>query len=232
MTVEDHAGPFLVHARLRRDRPAQALARVLVPQEDGARLGAAHSLVWALFADAPDRRRDFLWRETRPGEFLILATRQPADHHDLFLLEHKPFAPTLYTGQRLRFDLRVNAVISVPAGPGSRGKRRDVVTAALARLDAPERAAAREETIREVAALWLVKRAVGAGFRIDPGEVLIAAEEWVRIPRERGRPVAFSALTIKGALTVVDAPRFLAAMIAGFGAAKAFGCGLMLIRRA
>ena len=48
---EDHPGPFLVRARLRRDRPAHALARVLVPQEDGARLGVTHSLVWALFAD-------------------------------------------------------------------------------------------------------------------------------------------------------------------------------------
>jgi CRISPR system Cascade subunit CasE len=228
---EDHAGLFLVRARLRRDRPAQALARILVPQEDGARLGAAHSLVWALFADTPERRRDFLWREMRPGEFLILAARPPTDRHDLFVLEHKPFAPMLRSGQRLRFDLRVNPVMSVPGEPGSRGRRRDVVTNALSRLGPSERAAARESTIQEAAAGWIGKRATGAGFGIDPGEVHVAAEEWVRIQRVQGRPVVFSALTLQGALTVNDPTRFIGAIVRGFGAAKAFGCGLMLIRR-
>jgi CRISPR system Cascade subunit CasE len=227
---EEKSGPFLVRARLRRDRP-QALARVLVPQGDGARLGAAHALVWALFADTPDRRRDFLWREMRPGEFLILAARAPTDRHDLFLLEHKPFAPALREGQRLRFDLRVNPVVSVPGERGIRGKRRDVVTNALSHLDPSERAAARETTIREVAAGWITKQAAGAGFGIDRGAVYVSAEEWVRIPREQGRPVVFSALTLQGTLIVSDPPRFIVAIKHGFGAAKAFGCGLMLIRR-
>jgi len=33
-------------------------------------------------------------------------------------------------------------------------------------------------------------------------------------------------------LTVEDPPLFLVALAAGFGRARAFGCGLMLIRRA
>jgi CRISPR system Cascade subunit CasE len=97
--------PVLARARLRRDQPVEALARILVPEEPGARLGAAHSLVWALFADAPDRRRDFLWREMRPGEFLILAARPPTDAHNMFDLEFKSFAPVLRSGQCLGFDL-------------------------------------------------------------------------------------------------------------------------------
>ena len=146
-------------------------------------------------------------------------------------MEQKPFAPVLRSDQRLRFDLRANPVLSVPGELGSRGKRRDVVTNALSRLDASQRAAAREATIREVAADWIARRATDAGFNIDPGEVHVAAEEWVRIPREQGRPVAFLALTLQGTLTVKDPPRFVAAIEHGFGAAKAFGCGLMLIRR-
>src|ERR1044071_3250785 len=142
-------GYLLVRARLRRDRPADALARILVPEEPGARLGAAHSLVWALFADSPDRRRDFLWREMRPGEFLILANRPPVDPHNLFDLEYKPFAPVLAAGQRLGFDLRVNPVVSIPSAPGQRGRRTDVVMHALHDLAHPERAAARTAAIRE-----------------------------------------------------------------------------------
>ncbi|MGH7073106.1 MAG: type I-E CRISPR-associated protein Cas6/Cse3/CasE, partial [Stellaceae bacterium] len=161
---EDCAGPVLARARLRRDRPAQALARVLVPDEPGAQFGAAHALVWSLFADGRDRRRDFLWRQTRPGEFLILAARPPTDPHDLFALEYKPFAPILYPGRRLGFDLRANPVVSVPENPGQRGKRRDIVTHALAKFAPSERAAMRESRVHEVGAAWLAGKGATAGF--------------------------------------------------------------------
>jgi CRISPR system Cascade subunit CasE len=72
--------------------------------------------VWSLFADGTDRRRDFLWREVRPSEFLILGARMPVDAHGLFDLECKPFAPELRVGQRLEFDLRANAVVGT-GGP-------------------------------------------------------------------------------------------------------------------
>jgi CRISPR system Cascade subunit CasE len=231
---EDRAGPVLARARLRRDRPAQALARVLVPDEPGAQSGAAHALVWSLFADDRDRRRDFLWRQTRPGEFLILAARSPADPHGLFDLDYKPFAPALHSGQRLRFDLRANPVVSVPKERGRRGKRKDVITHALSQIDPGKRAAMREETTREASAAWLTGKGAAAGFRIDPEELRLDGEEWVRIPRREGRNAAltFLALTFAGVLQVDDPARFLAALLSGFGAAKAYGCGLMLIRRA
>jgi CRISPR system Cascade subunit CasE len=45
-------------------------------------------------------------------------------------------------------------------------------------------------------------------------------------------PIEFSALDLSGVLEVQDGEPFLAALLSGFGKAKAFGCGLMLIRRA
>jgi CRISPR system Cascade subunit CasE len=224
--------PVLARARLRRDQPAQALARILVPEEPGARLGAAHSLVWALFADGPDRRRDFLWREIRPGEFLILAARPPVDAHDLFDLEFKPFAPVLRPGQCLGFDLRANPVISVPEKPGQRGRRHDVVMHALSMLAPAERAAARERAIREGGAAWLARKGATAGFSIAPIGLYIDGYERVRVPREDGRAVIFSTLIFQGVLIVREPERFLAGILRGFGAAKSYGCGLMLIRRA
>jgi CRISPR system Cascade subunit CasE len=53
---------WLSRARLRRDAPVAALARLLVPEAASAFPAAAHHLVWSLFADGPERRRDFLWR--------------------------------------------------------------------------------------------------------------------------------------------------------------------------
>jgi CRISPR system Cascade subunit CasE len=226
------SSPVLARARLRRDVPARALARLLVPEQVGARLGAAHHLVWALFADSGDRRRDFLWRQTRRGEFLILAARPPVDQHGLFALEHKEFAPMLHRGQHLGFDLRANPVVSVPRGPGERGRRHDIVMHAISKLAPSERAVVREEAIREVGTAWLARKGASAGFAVDPHRLHIDGYDRVRIPREEARAVIFSTLTFQGVLTVHDPERFLAAVVSGFGAAKAFGCGLMLIRRA
>jgi CRISPR system Cascade subunit CasE len=230
--TEGCSGPVLARVRLRRDVPAQALAQLLVPQHPGARLGAGHHLVWTLFADGRDRRRDFLWREIRAGEFLILAARSPSDPHRLFDLESKPFAPALRPGQQLRFDLRANPVISIPAEPGMRGKRHDVVMHAISNLGSGERAAAREGAIREAGSAWLARKGAAAGFRIQPEKLYTDHYERVRVPRENERAVVFSVLTFQGVLTVDEPAQFVASLLRGFGAAKAYGCGLMLIRRA
>lgn len=226
--------PVFARARLRRDSPAAALARILVPEEPGRRLGAAHSLVWALFADGPERRRDFLWREMRPGELLILAARMPADPHNLFDLECKPFAPVLQPGQRLRFDLRANPVIAVPdpQKPGRRGERSDIVMHKLFRIAPGARADAREAAVRDAGASWLARKGEAAGFAIDSDRLYIDRYERVRIPRDGACAIVFSTLTFQGVLTVLEPARFLVNVMRGFGAAKAFGCGLMLIRRA
>lgn len=229
----------LVKAKLRRDLSANALAALLVPVEAGARASAAHRLVWALFADAPERRRDFLWRQTSPGEFLILAARPPEDPHALFQIQYKPFAPKLHTGQRLAFSLRANPVVAgAPAGPGERGKRRDVVTRAIAALplqpDSEKRRAERFAAMRGAAGEWLARQGSRHGFSPDlTGDALrIDDEDWVRIPRDGHRAISFLAIGLDGVLTVDDPAKFLARLPVGFGAARAFGCGLMLIRRA
>lgn len=46
------------------------------------------------------------------------------------------------------------------------------------------------------------------------------------------RAMTWSTLDFDGTLTVADPAPLLAAIVRGFGAAKAYGCGLMLIRRA
>jgi CRISPR system Cascade subunit CasE len=152
--------------------------------------------------------------------------------HNLFDLEFKPFAPVLRPGQCLGFDLRANPVISVPAKPGERGKRHDVVMHLLSKVARDERAAARETAIRDAGTAWLARKGTTAGFRVDPSRLHIDGYDRVRIPRSDARAVIFSTLTFQGVLTVEDPAQFLAAVLRGFGAAKGFGCGLMLIRRA
>ena len=223
---------WLCRARLRRDTAATgSLARLLVPDEGGARTAAAHRLVWALFTDGPDRQRDFLWREEKPGRFMALSARPPVPMPDLFDVDTTPFEPALASGDRLQFSLRANAVVSRSEGPGLRGKRHDVVMDALHALPKDARAARRLPAVVEAGLAWLQRQGAAHGFTPHDGTA-VDGYETVRIPREDARPVQFGQVDFTGVLTVTDPAAFLLALAAGFGRARAFGCGLMLIRRA
>jgi CRISPR system Cascade subunit CasE len=223
---------YLCRARLKRDANVTALAPLLVPQDGDARLAASHHLIWSLFADAAERTRDFLWREERPGHFLALSRRSPNDAQGLFEVECKPFAPALAPGDRLGFTLRANPVIARPAARGERGKRHDVVMDALRDVPRCQRADARPDAIVQAGRAWLARQGAAHGF--TPAEdVGVDGYETVRIARERGeKPIRFGVLDLTGVLTVHAPDRFLAALAGGFGRSRAFGCGLMLIRRA
>lgn len=226
---------FLSRIRLRRDASARALAPLLLPA-DGARSRAGHHLLWSLFADTPDRRRDFLWREIEDGArvaFLALSARPPEDRHDLFEVDTKPFEANLQPGDRLGFSLRTNPVVTRRVAP-RRSLRADVVMDRLRHLPKAERAAARLDLAAEVGTAWLRDQLVRHGARLpDASEPLrVDGYEQVRLDRGSGqRPVRFSVLDFDGVLEVVEPNAFLAAVRHGFGKAKAFGCGLMLIRR-
>ncbi len=223
---------WLSRASLRRDTgAADALARLLVPEGNGPRTAAAHRLVWALFADTPDRRRDFLWREEAPGRFMTLSTRPPAPVAGLFEVDSTAFAPALAPGDRLGFALRANPVVSRSEAPGRRGKRHDVVMDALHHLPRADRAAARFAVAERAGRDWLARQGAAHGFRPDEA-VRVDGYETMRVPRDKGlTPMQFSRLEFTGGVTVIDPAAFLPALAAGFGRARAFGCGLMLIRR-
>lgn len=228
---------FLTRAKLRRDASIAALAPVLLPPDSGARAGASHRLIWSLFADDPDARRDFLYRQTMDGPrttFFILSHRQPSASHALFELETKPFEPALAAGDRLTFSLRANPTVAHGKPGSGRGKPHNVVAEALNRLPREARAEARRRVIFEAGMGWLEKKAARSGFGLhDPGGMLrIDGDNWSRIRRPADRDVTFATLDFDGVLTVADPAVFLSVLAQGFGRARAFGCGLMLIKRA
>ena len=74
-----------------------------------------------------------------------------------------------------------------------------------------------------------------AGFEIaDADETLnIDGYDQFEIGRDgRKRSIRVSVLTFDGFLVIRDPGTFLRELPEGFGRARAFGCGLMLIRRA
>ena len=191
-------------------------------------------LVWSLFADGPDRRRDFLWRRMDDGAFLVLSARRPEDRHGLFEIdEPKAFAPALASGNRLRFSLRANPTVRKSREPGQRhAPRHDVVMDALHPLSDGLRAERRMSAAREKGFDWLTRQGCKAGFEIRENELLCEGYRQHRIVRGAGeRVLSFSSLDFEGVLEVRQPDLLTSAIARGFGSSKAFGCGLMLIRR-
>ncbi len=222
---------YLSRARLREDVPAVALARLLVPDDPCLRADASHRLIWALFSDSADRRRDFLWREAEPGRFMLLSARAPSDPHALFRLETKAFAPALSPGNRLGFTLRANPVVSRSKGPGQRGKRHDVVMDLLHDVPSGQRSRNRPDAVIRAGRDWIARQGRANGFT-SRGDEAVDSYDRVQVPRTDGKPAVFGRLDISGVLTVLEPATFLVALARGFGRSRAHGCGLMLIRRA
>lgn len=235
---------YLSRARLRRDLDGLTLARALLARDPDANVAAAHRLVWTLFADDPERRRDFLWRAETPGSvatttFYLLSARPPEDRLGIFELDPpKPFAPVLKPGDRLCFTLRANPVVTRKDADGI-PRRHDVVMDWLRRMGIGPgaRAERRQEAIARAAQSWLEDQGKRYGFALArslDGAPFLRADGYNQrvIPRERAKPVCFSVLDLEGILEVRDPACFLAALARGFGKSKAWGCGLMLIRRA
>jgi len=244
---------YLSRATLRRAPDIDALARTLDPDDPGDRLQTDHRLVWSLFADDRKAARDFLFRREDRGapasraRFLVLSRRPPSAGTALFEVETKAFAPALATGDRLGFSLLANpAVTHWREIDGRKVRRRDdVVMHALSGVPKDERAARRPELIDAAGRAWLAGQGARAGFALDDGETLKIdgydqfdirrRKEEVRadIARgKKGRPISVSVVSFDGFLIVENPALFLQRIAEGFGRSRAFGCGLMLIRRA
>jgi CRISPR system Cascade subunit CasE len=231
---------YLSRAQLKRDPAVEALTRVLIPDDSGARAYGAHRLVWSLFANNPDAKRDFLFRSEAPdrrrgagAQFFVLSRRLPNPENPLFDVESKPFEPDLRPGDRLGFSLRANATRMRKTADG-KTIRVDVVMDSLPKPG--ERGAARPKVISEAGRAWLERQGEKAGFRLatdddDKPSVFVDGYEQWRFPG-LGRDGKIATLDFRGVLEVTDPNLFLGKLAEGFGRAKAFGCGLMLIRRA
>ena len=229
------ASLYLSRARLKRDASVASLAPLLLGTSGrgGPARQPGHHLVWSLFADDPNRRRDFLWREMETGVFLVLSARPPEDRHGLFeIAEPKPFTPVLEAGDSLRFSLRANPVVRRRHISRRRSVKHDVVMDALRSLPEDGRADHRLQAVCEQGHAWLGRQGEKAGFSIRADRVRVDGYHQHCISRRGGaRPMSYSTLDFEGFLTVRDPGSFLAGIARGFGPAKSYGCGLMLIRR-
>ncbi len=228
---------YLSRLTLSRAPSVAALGSLIDPDAAGHREDAHHRLLWSAFAGDPAATRDFLWRAEGRGAFTVLSSRPPGDSPLFDPPAVKAFAPDLTPGDRVAFVLRANATRTVKSDePAPNGKRRrkhrDVVMEALYPVR-EDRAGHRMALARTAAATWLEGQGSRHGFAVQDVEV---QDYSVRaLPMHSGRrrdQPQFGILDLSGTIRIADPEAFLAQLATGFGRAKAFGCGLMLVRRA
>lgn len=243
---------YLSRVTLQRDATAVApLLSVLAPANPDDATAVSHRLMWTLMPDDVRRSHDknkngnsaarssFLWRaEQNENRFYVLGPR-PVEESPFFLIETKPFEPELRTGDRLSFTLRVNATVDRKIGADAEGapirRRSDVAMDLMQGQERDEESAAipradRRNAAAELAARnWLQAQGNKHGFAMLA--LALQGYRTMRLPR-RGPNATIGVFDTTGLVEVRDPEAFLEKLSGGFGRAKAFGCGLMLIRRA
>lgn len=237
-------------SRLSLRRAASAVAPlidVLRPREPGERLNVDHKLLWTVMPDDVRAAREgeaprsaFLWRRDGAADRYYLLGPRPNADSPFFDVETKAFEPALAAGDRLGFDLRVNATVNRKTATMADGRpARERCDVAMDLMNREKRRLGggddwygeNRERLADVAARdWLSRQGATYGFHLEA--LAVEGYRAEQIPRGGARRARFGVLDLKGLLTVTDPEIFVPRLAAGFGRAKAFGCGLMLIRRA
>ncbi|HEX7325229.1 MAG TPA: type I-E CRISPR-associated protein Cas6/Cse3/CasE [Rhodanobacteraceae bacterium] len=227
----------------------------------GASAHSEHQWLWRFFPTDRGAARDFVFRRMDPDSqhahaiYYLVSQRQPCAPHPAWRIDTREYTPRIATGATLAFELRVNPVVT------RNGHRHDIIMdaktelakdagyAAWTEMPAAQQAAITAQGyafIQQRVARWLDGTPGEPGFAARHGFALARHDDDaapLRVDGYRRHRLAakdkndqqrawFSSVDLAGALTVTDAERFNVALHRGAGHAKAYGCGLLLIRRA
>jgi CRISPR system Cascade subunit CasE len=195
-----------------------------------------HQALWHLFDPDPQAARDFLFHrddQSRRPVYYLVSRRMPADREGLWAIETKDYAPQLQAGQVLAFNLRANPVITRTDTTG-KSRRNDLVMDAKKKLGWKDQSALQRQPmaqlVQEAGEQWLHSRQDRLGAHVTS----IRSDGYRQhrsYKRGQNNAIRYSTLDLQGTLTVTDEDKLLDVLFHGIGHARAFGCGLLLVRR-
>jgi CRISPR system Cascade subunit CasE len=205
------------------------ISRIEIPWQRARNPYDIHRHLWRLFpgaepesrSDAGEARSGFLFRiehqQTGSATRVLIQSRtEPiASAEGIAVLGTRAFNPAPSAGQRLAFLLTANPIKTIgdaelAAKPDKRGDKCRVPLV-------------REEEQRA----WLARKFDGAA-RVEVCAVLPHPPLYFRKGNRGGK---LATVTFEGELTVTAPERLRDLIENGVGPAKAFGCGLLLVRR-
>lgn len=202
---------------------------------------AEHQWLWRFLPAPPGSARSFLFRRRDVDglpRFYVVSEREPVAPSEHWQVTSKPYAPELAAGDLLAFDLRANPVVT-SRNAEDKAVRHDVVMQEKTRLlqargltkwadwSTPDRPAL-PDLIQRTGTAWLQARCERLGFALHD-EATLRIEGYEQ-HRGKGGALRVSTLDFNGRLRVVDPAPLQHALFTGVGHAKAFGCGLLLLR--
>lgn len=162
--------------------------------------------------------------------FYVLSQQMPEDRSGVWQIEAQQYRPDLRAGDRLVFKLRVNPVVTRKT---QRGRRHDVVMDTKLKMDwrnlLPEQRPTLAQLAYDAGSHWLLGRAEKLACEFDASVLRVDGHDIWR--QRHGKKIELSTLDFEGILRVAEPDCFLEALLNGIGPAKAFGCGLLLLRR-
>jgi CRISPR system Cascade subunit CasE len=204
------------------------LSRVEIPWEAARNPYEFHRRLWDLFPGKPresrisadEVRQGFLFRVEdnppgRPARLLVQSRQAPRLATGLAVLGTREFCPRPVQGQRLAFLLTVNPVKTI-----TDQERADKPDKRSEKCRVP---LIREEELRA----WLARKLASAA-EVVAVNVLPHPPLYFRKGNRGGKLVTAS---FEGVLGVADTDALVKHLENGIGPAKAFGCGLLLVRR-
>lgn len=202
-----------------------------------------HQLLWQLFST--QQERTFLFRQEIEQEqfsfgsdsrglplFYVLSEAPPTSVPGLLQAETKVMAPKLRKGDALTYRLRANPTIARKREGQPRSVRHDVLMDAKKQcqntgITDPSDIKAKMDA---AAGGWLAQRAMNAGFELSAQPIVSGYRQ--HVIRRKGQEIRFSSVDYEGVLTVIEPDKFTQTLNQGLGRSRAFGCGLMLVKRA
>jgi CRISPR system Cascade subunit CasE len=197
-----------------------------------------HQKMWELVTYDKNQKRDFLYRveydEYQNIKYIyLLAPHQVLSQISMKIAVSPRYKPQLETGERLYFTLRANPVIKRRENgkPKEYGLIMDAKRQFKRNGKNYQEQFSLDELINEVGMKWIIRKGVQHGFSAKQLEVAICGdrEYLIKAPAKHGYSIR--TLDFSGVLIVENPGLFVDALYGGIGSAKAFGCGLMLVRR-
>lgn len=194
-----------------------------------------HQVLWKVFERDPDATRDFLFRREGQAEatiYYVVSHRKPLADQSRWHIESKEYAPKLCKGQYLAFKLRLNPVVTRSKENGKKS-RIDLIVDHKAQIGwkelAPKERPPLQQLVQRSGEQWMAKRQERLGLEV----VALTADSYQKhksFKPAATEPISYSTIDLQGTVKVADTEALLTALFKGVGAAKAMGCGLMLIK--
>lgn len=209
----------------------------LLRQTSSSTLYNDHQLLWKLFNNEVNIKRDFIFRKDfRQGKpfYYVVSARKPVHMIEYFEIETKPYSPKIKNMEEYSFSLRVNPIVSKKIEGQKNSKHYDVVS--HSKKEGQRKGYKGKELLDFIdmeTKGWLIeKRAENAGFLIKHESLVVDMYTEHKFFQKKGKiPITICSLDFHGILTVFDAKKMQETLSNGIGKAKAFGCGLLLIKR-